>query len=61
LTQVKQGSENLGFCTEVFQDLINRGLTKVVVFVTDNFSGLNKIIRIEKSIDYKNEESNFIL
>jgi len=59
LTQVKQGSENLGFCTEVFQDLINRGLSKV--FVTDNFSGLNKIIRIEKSIDYKNEESNFIL
>jgi len=42
---IKQGSENLGFWTEVFQDLINRGLSKVVVFVTDNFSGLNKIIR----------------
>ena len=42
---VKQGSENLGFWTEVFQDLINIGLSKVVVFVTDNFSSLDKIIR----------------
>ncbi|KAA0258777.1 hypothetical protein FHQ18_02185 [Deferribacter autotrophicus] len=30
---------------EVFQDLINRGLSRVFVFVTDNFSGLNKLLK----------------
>jgi transposase-like protein len=42
---IRRGNENLGFRNEVFQDLINRGLSKVLVFVTDNFQGLNKLIQ----------------
>jgi len=40
-----KGNENIGFWNEIFQDLINRGLSKVLVFVTDNFKGLNKLIK----------------
>ncbi|WP_149267318.1 IS256 family transposase [Deferribacter autotrophicus] len=42
---VHKGNENLGLWSEVFQDLINRGLSKVFVFVTDNFSGLDKLLK----------------
>ena len=39
-----KGKENLGFWTEVLQDLISRGLSKVAIFVTDHFNGLDKLI-----------------
>lgn len=41
---VQKGNESLGLWNMVFQDLINRGLSKVFVFVTDNFSGLDKLL-----------------
>ena len=40
-----KGKEKIGLWNEIFQDLINRGLSKVLIFVTDNFKGLNKLIK----------------
>ncbi len=42
---VKKGKENKGFWSEVLQDLISRGLSKVCIFVTDDFKGLGKILK----------------
>ena len=42
---IKQGRENTNFWIEVFQDMISRGVSKVGVFVTDDFSGLTSVIR----------------
>ena len=42
---VKKGKENKGFWNEVLQDLISRGLSKVCLFVTDDFQGLRKILK----------------
>lgn len=41
---VMKGRENTGFWTEILQSLISRGLSKVAIFVTDHFSGLDKLI-----------------
>lgn len=40
-----KGSENKAFWTEVFQDLIQRGASKILTIITDNFSGLDDVIR----------------
>lgn len=42
---VHKGNENLSLWGEVFQDMISRGLSKVFVFITDNFSGLSKLLK----------------
>lgn len=42
---VLKGRENKGFWIEVLQDLITRGLHRVLLFVTDDFSGLSGVIR----------------
>lgn len=42
---VHKGNENLNLWQEVFQDLINRGLSRVFVFITDNFSGIDKLLK----------------
>jgi len=42
---VCKGKENRGFWTEVFQELISRGVSKVLMFVTDNFPGLSDVIK----------------
>ncbi len=41
---VKMGRENMDFWAEVLQDLVSRGLSKVGIFVTDDFSGLRKLL-----------------
>ena len=41
---VKEGPENKGLWQEVLQSLIERGLKRVLVFVTDNFPGLKDLI-----------------
>ncbi len=41
---VMKGRENIGFWAEVLQSLISRGLSKVAIFVTDHFIGLDKLI-----------------
>ncbi|HCZ06106.1 MAG TPA: IS256 family transposase, partial [Thermotogae bacterium] len=41
---IKQGKENKNFWIEIFQDMISRGMSKVGIFVTDDFSGLTKVI-----------------
>ena len=40
----KEGSESKGLWQEVLQSLIKRGLRRVLVFVTDNFSGLRDLV-----------------
>ena len=42
---VNETPENLGFWTEVMQDLIQRGLTRPLLFVSDDFSGLKAVVR----------------
>ena len=42
---VKKGKENKGFWNEVLQDLVSRGLSKVCIFVTDDFKGLRRILK----------------
>lgn len=42
---VKIGKENKDFWSEVLQDLISRGLSKVCIFVTDDFQGLRGILK----------------
>jgi transposase-like protein len=41
---VKKGKENKSFWIEVFQDMISRGLKKVAIFVSDDFSGLTDVV-----------------
>ena len=42
---VIEGKENKEFWADVFQDLVTRGLKKVLVFVTDDFPGVKELIR----------------
>ena len=42
---IKEGGEKLSFWNEILQDLVSRGVSEVGIFITDNFSGLNKLIR----------------
>jgi transposase-like protein len=41
---VNEGGENRGFWSDVFQDLISRGLKRVLMFITDDFSGVKELI-----------------
>jgi transposase-like protein len=41
---VLRGRENKGFWAEVLQDLISRGVHRVLLFVTDDFRGLSEVI-----------------
>ena len=41
---VKMGKESRAFWSEVLQDLVSRGLSKVGIFVTDDFSGLRSLL-----------------
>ena len=38
------GKETKAFWAEVFQDLVNRGVKRVLVFVTDDFRGIGDVI-----------------
>ena len=40
------GHENKSTWMEVFQDLINRGLKRVLMFISDDFSGMSEAIKI---------------
>ncbi len=42
---VAEGSESKAFWADVFQDLISRGLKRVLLFVTDDFAGVHQIIK----------------
>jgi putative transposase len=42
---VCRGSENKAFWTEVFQDLIQRGVHKILLMVSDNFRGLPEVVK----------------
>ena len=42
---ISEGAENKAFWAEVLQDMISRGLKRVLVFVTDDFAGLDSIIK----------------
>jgi transposase-like protein len=39
------GSENKSTWMEVFQDLINRGLKRVLMFIADDFKGISDVIK----------------
>jgi len=39
------GNENKSTWMEVFQDLINRGLKKVLMFISDDFNGISEVIK----------------
>lgn len=41
---VAEGAESKAFWADVFQDLISRGLKKVLLFVTDDFAGVHQLI-----------------
>ena len=41
---VLRGRENKGFWAEVLQDLISRGVHRVLLFITDDFRGLSEVI-----------------
>ncbi|MEM5882369.1 MAG: transposase [Candidatus Aenigmatarchaeota archaeon] len=41
---IMKGGETLGFWQEVFQNLLSRGLSKVLIIVTDDFPGLSSLI-----------------
>ena len=41
---VLHGRESKGFWVEVLQDLVNRGVHRVLLFVTDDFAGLSEVI-----------------
>lgn len=41
---VLQGRESKAFWVEVLQDLVNRGVHRVLLFVTDDFRGLSEVI-----------------
>ncbi|WP_148223761.1 transposase [Desulfurobacterium thermolithotrophum] len=40
----KKGRKSKGFWAEVLQDLISRGLSRVCIFVTDDFNGLREVL-----------------
>ena len=42
---IKKGKESISFWVEVMQDMINRGLSEVGIFVTDDFPGIGKAIK----------------
>ena len=42
---IKKGKESINFWVEVMQDMINRGLSEVGIFVTDDFPGIGKVIK----------------
>ena len=42
---IKKGKESINFWVEVMQDMINRGLSEVGIFVTDDFPGIGKAIK----------------
>ena len=42
---VLQGRERGAFWVQVLQDLVNRGVHRVLLFVTDDFRGLSEVIR----------------
>jgi transposase-like protein len=42
---VVEGKENREFWADVFQDLVTRGLKKVLIFVTDDFPGVKELVR----------------
>jgi len=42
---IKEGGEKLSFWNEILQDLVSRGVCQVGMFVTNNFSGLEKLIK----------------
>lgn len=42
---VLKGKENLSFWNEVLQDMMSRGLSRVLILVTDRFSGLDKLVQ----------------
>lgn len=42
---VVKGRENISFWNEVFQDMISRGLSRVLILITDHFSGIEKLVR----------------
>lgn len=41
---VGQGRESKAFWVEVLQDLVNRGVHRVLLFITDDFGGLDEVI-----------------
>lgn len=41
---VRHGRKSKAFWTEVLQDLVNRGLHHVLLFITDDFPGLDEVI-----------------
>ena len=42
---VCKGRESKAFWTEVFQELITRGVSRVLLFATDNFPGVSDVIK----------------
>jgi len=42
---VNEGDENKALWADVFQDMVTRGLKRVLVFVTDDFPGVKEIIK----------------
>jgi transposase-like protein len=42
---VHRGRENKAFWTEVLQELVSRGVHRVLLFVTDDFAGLEEVVR----------------
>jgi putative transposase len=42
---VVEGKENKEFGADVFQDLVTRGLKRVLIFITDDFPRVKEIIR----------------
>ncbi|MBC7099752.1 transposase, partial [Candidatus Bipolaricaulota bacterium] len=51
---VHRGREKKGLWVEVFQDLVNRGVHRVLVFVTDDFKGVHEVI--EKLFPYADHQ-----
>ena len=42
---VAEGAESKAFWADVFQDMITRGLKRVLLFVTDDFAGVHQLIK----------------
>lgn len=42
---VAKGGESKAFWADVFQDMVSRGLKRVLLFVTDDFAGVDSIIK----------------
>jgi len=43
--RVIEGDESKAFWVDVFQDLVTRGLKRVLIFITDDFPGVREIIK----------------